>query len=634
MRHFHEQWTGGRSVKKPAFFPLRYRFMLISSLMLILLLSTLTLVLGVLQTRTIQGRIETRGLDMARNLAAVSRDYLVTYNYVALERLANQMVDVSDIRYVVFYDKEGRVAGYSRRPDLQNRILSDEISRRAVSASVPLVVSRSQDDSGRPAMHVAVPVFLTDSQTRWGTIRICLSLDLMQQQIRQILWTIGILGVLALGAGMLISNWAARQVTRPLGKLVATTQAVTRGDLAPDIAIHTRDEVEILADNFLFMIQEVLAQKKKLEDQLREIQRLQEYTEKVLITMGDGLLAIDMAGRITTINPAARKILEIPDNLPITSLPVWDLVDTATQIAGYIREVMSDPSGKKQRELGFSTGDHDRMVLVNAGILETSSKTAREIIFTLNDITALKRLEAGIRQAGRLADLGTVAAGMAHEIRNPLSAIKTFVALLPQKLEKPGFLEKFQQTVPREINRLNTLIEEMLELSRQPRYDLVSTDMRALVVHCRTLLEADFKRRHIYFQTDLPEDLGRVQADADQLEKAVINLLQNGAQAIAQGGNIRISGFCDHDWVVLDFEDTGHGMPLEVAEHIFTPFYTTKVKGTGLGLAITHKVITEHGGQISLETHEGAGTCFRVRLPRILADPVPVPCDPASDPGP
>jgi nitrogen fixation/metabolism regulation signal transduction histidine kinase len=621
-------------VKKPAFFPLRYRFMLISSLMLILLLGTLALVLGTLQTRTIQGRIENQGLDMARNLAAVSRDYLITYNYVALERLANQMVDISDILYVVFYDKEGRVAGYSRRPDLQNRVLFDEISRKAVAATDPLVVPRSRDDSGRPAMHVAVPVFLPDSQTRWGTIRICLSLDLMQQQIRQTRWTIGILGIMALGAGMLISSWAALQVTRPLGKLVAFTRAVTRGDLTPDIAIHTRDEVEILADNFLFMIEEILAQKKKLEDQLKEIQRLQEYTEKVLITMGDGLLAVDMAGRVTTINPAARKILEIPDNLPIKSLPVWNLVDPATPMAGYIRGVLADPSGKKQQELGFSTGDRDRVVLVNAGILETSARDAREIIFTVNDITALKRLEAGIRQARRLADLGTLAAGMAHEIRNPLSAIKTFVALLPKKLEKPGFLEKFQQTVPREINRLNTLIEEMLELSRQPRYHLLPTDMKALVAHCKTLLEADFNTQNIFIHTDLPENLGQVQADADQLEKAFINLLQNGAQAMAQGGNIRVTGSCDHDWVVLDFEDSGHGMPLDVTEHIFTPFYTTKAKGTGLGLAITHKVITEHGGRITLETREGKGTCFTVRLPRILPDPVPGPSGRASDPGP
>ncbi len=188
-------------MKKPASFPLRYRFMLTSSLMLILLLGTLALMLGSLQTRTIQDRIEKQGLDIAQNLAAVSRDHFITYNYVALEKLANQVVDISDILYVVFYDKEGRVAGYSRRPDLQNRILTDEISWKAVATAEPLVVIQDRKDLGRPVMHVAVPVILQDSQARWGTIRVCLSLGLMQQQIRQTRWTIGVLGVIALAPG-------------------------------------------------------------------------------------------------------------------------------------------------------------------------------------------------------------------------------------------------------------------------------------------------------------------------------------------------------------------------------------------------------------------------------------------------
>ncbi|MCF8092815.1 MAG: PAS domain-containing sensor histidine kinase, partial [Desulfotignum sp.] len=161
-------------------------------------------------------------------------------------------------------------------------------------------------------------------------------------------------------------------------------------------------------------------------------------------------------------------------------------------------------------------------------------------------------------------------------------------------------------------------------------YRLVSTDIAALLVHCRALLEADFNSRNVFFITDLPDDLGQVQADADQLEKAFINLLQNGAQAMPQGGNIMISGVCDNNWVLLDFRDTGNGMPQDVAKNIFNPFFTTKTKGTGLGLAITHKVITEHGGQIDLETNEGAGTCFSVRLPRISQDLVPGRSDPKS----
>jgi len=620
-------------VKKPASFPLRYRFMLISSLMLILLLGILALVLGSLQTRTIQGRIERQGLDIARNLAAVSRDYFITYNYVALEKLANQVVDISDILYVVFYDKEGRVAGYSRRPDLQNRILTDEISRKAVAAAAPLVVTQGPQALDRPVMHVAVPVILAESQARWGTIRVCLSLGLMQQQIRQTRWTIGVLGVIALGAGVLISNWMARRVTRPLEKLAATTMDTVKQDMTVRISDGTRDEVEILAANFSSMIQEILAQKQTLEEQLQEIRRLQQYTEKVLVTMGDGLLAIDMNARVTTVNPAARRILDIPEDRSVRSEPVWELMDPGSQMAVYVREVLADPSVEKQRELGSYTGKNEPVILVNAGVLETRQKDDREIIFSLTDITALKHLEAQVRQAQRLADLGILAAGMAHEIRNPLSAIKTFVALLPKKLEKPGFLEKFQQTVPREINRLNTLIEEMLELSRPPRYRLKPTDAGALVRHCTTLLEADFTARNIFFQVNLPDDPAWVQADADQLEKAVVNLLQNGAQAMPGGGTLQVSVFFDQNQAVLEFRDTGHGMSPEVVDNIFSPFFTTKAKGTGLGLAITHKVITEHGGRISVDSREQEGTCFTVRLPGIGPDRQPPPSDPASDPG-
>lgn len=620
-------------MKKPASFPLRYRFMLISSLMLILLLGTLALVLGSLQTRTIQGRIEKQGLDIARNLAAVSRDYFITYNYVALEKLANQVVDISDILYVVFYDKEGRIAGYSQRPDLQNRILTDEISRKAVAATVPLVVIHDQNDAGRPVLHVAFPVILSDSQARWGTIRVCLSLGLMHQQIRQTRWTIGVLGVIALGAGVLISNWTAQRVTRPLEKLAADTVDAARGDLTLKIAVNTRDEVEILAANFSFLIQEILAQKKQLEEQLQEIRRLQQYTEKVLVTMGDGLLAIDMKERVTTVNPAARRILQIPDDRPVRSVSVWDLVDPASQMAVYIREVLADPSVDKQRELGSHAGKNEPVILVNAGVLKTRQKDSQEIIFSLNDITALKLLEAQVRQAQRLSDLGTLAAGMAHEIRNPLSAIKTFVALLPKKLEKPGFLVNFQQTVPREINRLNSLIEEMLELSRPPRYRLKPTDINALVIHCRTLLESEFNRRNISFQTEMPKACVEVLADANQLEKAFINLLQNGAQAMPRGGTLQVSGFTDYDCVVLEFRDTGHGMPLNVAENIFNPFFTTRAKGTGLGLAITHKVITEHGGRIFVDTLEGEGTCFTIRLPEMGSARLSDHSDLASDSG-
>ncbi|MBU1343479.1 MAG: HAMP domain-containing protein [Proteobacteria bacterium] len=579
------------------------------------MLTTLALVLGTLQTQTIRGRIEKQGLAIAENLAAISVDHLITYNYVALEKLANQAVNNPDILYVIIHDKEGRVAGYSRRPDLQNKILTDAASLTAVEVKEFRITVHVPELSSIPVMDVAVPVFLPGSQDRWGTIRVCLSLELMYQQIRQTRWSILILGSVALAVGILISNWAAQRVTRPLETLVNATIEAAQGNLQQKISIHTRDEVEILAANFSFMIKEILAQKQQLENQVKEIKQLQQYAEKILATMNDGLLAVDMDGIITAVNPAAHAILDIPCDQVVKGCHVLELFNKDVPFADYIRQSLENPSGSNQREIHLQKGEQTRVILTGAGILESDKKTPRQIIFNLNDITALKKLEAQIRQSQRLSDLGTLAAGMAHEIRNPLSAIKTYVALLPGKIEKPGFLEKFQRTVPREINRLNALIEELLELSRLPKYNFKLTDIRELLIQSIELLEANFIASKIDCQWDIPNGLPRVMADADQLEKVFINLMQNSAQAMPDGGTVFVHASCKNAMVVIDFRDTGYGFSPELAQNIFNPFFTTKAKGTGLGLAITHKVISEHKGQIEATSREGDGCCFSVSLP-------------------
>ena len=583
--------------------------------MLIILLSSIALVLAILQTRTIRERIEKQGLAIAENLAAISLDYLVTYNYVALEKLANQAADNPGITHVIIHDKEGKIAGHSKRPDLQNKLLTDDISKDAVEAESPTIIVHSLEKDSPSVMDVTVPVYLPDSRDRWGTIRVCLSLDLMRQQNRQTLWTIFILGSVALIIGMLISNWAAQRVTRPLEVLVDVTMEAAQGNLKQDISIHTRDEVEILASNFSDMIREILAQKLQLENQLYEIKRLQHYTEEILSTMKDGLLAVDMDGVVMTINPAARNLLDInPDQGAIGS-SILDFYDKGTPIYDYINTSLTGPSGGDQREIHLQKGEDTRILLTDSNILESDGKNKKQVIFNFNDMTALKKLEAQVRQGQRLADLGTMAAGMAHEIRNPLSAIKTYVALLPKKIGKTGFLEKFQRTVPREINRLNTLIEELLELSRPPRYNFKLTGIQTLLMQSIDLLEADLRLKGIDCQWDIPHDLPPIMADVEQLEKVFINLIQNGAQAMSGGGKISIYAAWENDWLTLEFKDTGLGFSSELAENIFNPFFTTKAKGTGLGLAITHKVISEHGGHITVTSKKDAGSCFSIRLP-------------------
>ena len=612
----------------PRFIPLRYRFIVTTAGMLVIILGALALVLGYQQSRTIKQQLEKRGLAIAQSLAAVSIADLMTYNYISLERSANQAAKDPDIIYVIFHDKEGRVAGFSGRSDLQGKYLKDNVTRNSMAVNTHLIQDVNLTQRQIPALEIAVPVLLPDTRVKWGTIRVSLSLELMYQQLRQTRWTIFMIGLVALACGTLVSIWAARRITRPLDNLVHVTQEAARGNLSQDIRVDTGDEVEVLASNFDVMIREVIAHREQLEKQLLEIKRLQHYTEKLLTTMNDGLLTLDMSGKISTMNPAAGLLLDISADRPVKGQQASKTLINYPTLNGYLQQVLEHPGDRNPQEIQLPGENDDRSILISSSILRDRKNEPQEIILNLHDITMLKKLEASMRQAERLAALGTLAAGMAHEIRNPLSSIKTFVQLLPKKIEKPVFLEKFQRTVPRELNRINALVEDLLDLARVPKYVYQRTNIKTLLEQALDATDAQLQAGNIQCRCAIADDMPSIRADPNQLARAFHNLIRNAIQAMPQGGKLHIeasfhggnpsqaeTGTAGVDRVTAVFEDTGPGISAAELENIFNPFFTTKDKGTGLGLAITHKVITEHGGQIEVESALGEGSRFIVHLP-------------------
>ena len=615
-------------LRRPRFIPLRYRLIFTTSCMLIFILGTLALALNYQQGRTIRHQLEKRGISIAQSLAATSMADLLTYNYIALERSANQAARDPDVIYVIFHDKEGRVAGFSGRPDLQNKFLDDEISRAALSSVKPFIQEITLKTDETPGLDITLPLFPSGFEGRWGTIRVCLSLVPMLKQINQMRWIILAIGLFAIVSGILMSLLTARRITRPLGTLVQNTQEAARGNLNRTIQIQTRDEVEVLASNFSSMIREILEHREQLERQLEEIKRMQRYTDQLLTTMSDGLLSMDMEGSISTINPAAQKLFKNLDNPVDRGSSVSKALKIFAELDTYIQDILKNPHKKNPLEIPLHNKSKERILLIGSSILKDRKGNPQEVILNLHDITELKKLETSVRQAERLAELGTLAAGMAHEIRNPLSTIKTFVQLLPRKMEKPGFLEKFQRTVPRELDQINRLVEDLLELARVPKYNFEKTDIKSLLEQTIDFLEEEMKKQQIDCQCEHSSDLPSIQADVSQLAKAFNNLIRNAVQAMPSGGKLLIKALYQKEHleitpkltvknglITLIFQDTGVGVSPEDMKNIFNPFFTTKDIGTGLGLAITHKVITEHGGQIDVESHEGKGTLFRIYLP-------------------
>lgn len=632
-----DQLSARSPLSERRFIPLRYRFIFLASCLLLLLLGTLGFILISHQSVAIREQLERRGLAVAQSLAATSKASLATYNYIALEQTANQtQKDDSDVVYVIVHDKEGRVAGYSGRADLQGKFLHDVISETALAAEQSLTQVAKWGSDELPIMDIAVPVFIPGSDHRWGMCRVGLTLEPMYQQIRQTQLIIAGIGCVALLFGILISNWVARRITRPLGQLMNATIEAANGNLSQQIDVETGDEVEILASNFSTMMREILAQQQQLELQLSEIRRLQLYTEKLLTTMSDGLLSINKEGNVAAINPAACRILGIPPGEGVDQGASL-LLEQVPGVLSYVEGVLRDSRGGAQQELRIRQGNEDQIILANSSLLMDTEGQPLEVITNLHDITELKRLEARIRQSERLAALGTLAAGMAHEIRNPLSAIKTFVQLLPRKTGRPDFLEKFNRTVPRELERINRLIDDLLELSRTPKYLFKSMDLLPLLLETLEFFEPEMQVNNIHPVTNLAPDLPPILADSDQLLKAFHNLFRNAIQAMPNGGQLTVEGYREaegnldrpmsstqEDWILLTFTDTGIGIPSETTRSIFNPFFTTKDRGTGLGLAITHKVITEHGGHIEVSSRVGEGSSFIIHLPVYREKPLRV----------
>ena len=209
----------------------------------------------------------------------------------------------------------------------------------------------------------------------------------------------------------------------------------------------------------------------------------------------------------------------------------------------------------------------------------------------------------------------TLAAGMAHEIRNPLSSIKTFVQLLPRKIEQSGFLDKFERTVPRELNRINALVEDLLDLARVPKYVFQSTHLKTLLEQTLDATDAQLQAGKIECRCMVADDVPSVRADANQLIRAFHNLIRNANQAMGKGGSLLIkTDFVDGD-ISVSFKDTGSGISAENMGNIFEPFHTTRKSGTGLGLLIVRRIAREHGGEIELESEEGKGTKVTMFLP-------------------
>jgi len=217
--------------------------------------------------------------------------------------------------------------------------------------------------------------------------------------------------------------------------------------------------------------------------------------------------------------------------------------------------------------------------------------------------------------ADKLSSLGRIAAGMAHEIKNPLAAVKGMTQSIDKNVNDQEFMTDFKEVVPKEIDRINNLVENLLKFGRPPKPQISSVHVNAILENTIKLFENQSKKSNVKLNKALVA-LPKVQADADQLTQVFTNLILNALQVMPQGGEIDISSAPAGDSkVVIEISDSGPGIKGDQLTRIFDPFYSTKEGGSGLGLAISYRIIKEHKGTIEAESKVGQGTKFIIELP-------------------
>ncbi len=248
-------------------------------------------------------------------------------------------------------------------------------------------------------------------------------------------------------------------------------------------------------------------------------------------------------------------------------------------------------------------------------VLEAVASGASVAFENANLSRQLRHSEVVLERANRLSSLGMLAAGIAHEIRNPLVAVKTFLDLLPNRLEDREFLTRFRDLSLSELRRVTDLIADLLTLGKSTSTERRVVEVFATVEPVVRLMESTARKRQVTLDVQVERRLPSVLADPDQLKQIVLNLLLNAIEMSPPDGIVTLALLPTSTGISLEVRDQGPGIPPEQREDIFAPFFTTKESGTGLGLALVHQMVVEHGGDISVDSTVGRGSTFRVKLP-------------------
>ena len=361
----------------------------------------------------------------------------------------------------------------------------------------------------------------------------------------------------------------------------------------------------------------------------RTLEEVKGLARNILQSIPTGILTLNPSGVITAVNPTAEAVLKRPAAGLLgysyeTAFPIGEIIRDA------LHEALRNHRHLNQSDVPYE-GPDGRLHTIRISTVELvgDDRQPAGVLLQAQDVTEWLGLEQRVRVAEKLAALHTLSAGVAHELRNPLSAMDLNLHLLEQELREPapaaGRTAHYLEVLNAECRRLCAILDNFMRFARPSSVETFEVDVHGVIEHIVALMQLEAQEHKIRLDYTIEKHLPPVLGDETQISQVLVNVVVNAFQAMAQGGRCHLTattGTTDGKWWVdISVRDTGVGIPEAAMPRLFDPFYTTKPGGSGLGLAIAYRIMQDHGGLISVSHAPGGGTSVGLRFPALVPHP-------------
>jgi PAS domain S-box-containing protein len=425
-------------------------------------------------------------------------------------------------------------------------------------------------------------------------------------------------------ASLLMSAILSYTIVNPIKNMVLAAEQIGLGNFDATVPVRARDELGFLGQTMNDMVQDIRQRDEKISELTSAIiDDLRVYNELILEGMADGVITLNRIGKIESVNPAACRVLDREADALVGK---WfeELQELPEDLRNRVASAISRQSTFSNYETRLPDLENEALISCYfAPLIDRDKKRIGHMLF-IADVTEVRRLATQVKVKEKLAAIGELSAGIAHEIRNPLNSIELFLGLLHRKLSEHPESINLLGKVREEIRKLNDIVTDFLKFARPMSLELSPGELINVLEDSLFFARAEIEEQHVDVDFNPSSNEMACRIDRQQIQQAFTNIIRNAAQAAdSTGGKIKITARpAGDDFWEVSFRDNGEGIPPEHLPRIFDPFFTTKDEGTGLGLAIVHKIIESHGGTIDVSSVPGR-TVFTINLPRELKNREP-----------